>query len=67
MRYVAGNFGQHSAIRMQIPKTSAAEMSAVGAQRNNLGHDNSRCSHQRQTDEWLTRRAEQLHRLAVFA
>jgi len=30
MRYVTGNFGQQSAIRMQIPKTSAAEVSAVG-------------------------------------
>jgi hypothetical protein len=31
MRYVAGNFGQWSAIRMLIPRTIAAEMSAVGA------------------------------------
>jgi hypothetical protein len=31
MRYVAANFGQQSVIRMQIPITSAAEMSAVGA------------------------------------
>ena len=31
MRYVAGNFGQHSANRMQIPKISAVEMSALGA------------------------------------
>ena len=52
---------------MQIPRTIAAEMSAVGRQRNDLGHDNSRRSHQRQTDKWLTRRTEQLHLLAVFA
>jgi hypothetical protein len=30
MRYVAGNFGQQSAVRMQIPRTIPAERSAVG-------------------------------------
>ena len=35
--------------------------------RNELGHDNSDRSNQRQTNKWLARRAEQLHLLAVFA
>src|SRR4030095_10207939 len=39
----------------------------VRSQGNELGHDDSDRSHQRQTNKWLTRRAEQLHLLAVFA
>ena len=66
MRYVAGNFGQQSAIRMQIPRTIARNERGR-RQRNNLRQDNSRRSHQRQSDKWLTRRAQQFHSAEVFA
>src|SRR5262249_54102576 len=38
-----------------------------GSDRQNFRNDDSRDGHQRQTDEWLTRRTEQFHAIAVFA
>ena len=52
---------------MQIARTIAAEINAADRSGTISRHDNSRRSHQRQTNKWLTRRTEQLHLLAVFA
>ncbi len=49
MAYAASSLGQHATMKMQIARIIAVALRAS--------------SHQRQTDEWLARRTEQLHLL----